>query len=356
VNFDAQQNCKIYLKNSYFCIKKAQMSLLKIQNLHKSFQSKKAVNNISLTIEKGEILAILGESGSGKTTLLHLIAALYEPDSGTDSGTLTLDNERITPPSEKLIAGHPDIKLVRQDYGLFPNMSIRENIAYELRYYEENYRNKRIDKLLKISGLQKVQTHLPRQVSGGEQQRAVIVKAIAEQPKLLLLDEPFSHLDALNKRKLKQEILHIIKEEGVTCIFVTHDVSDAYGMADRLAIMRKGKILQIGNPEYIYQNPDNQYVAEITGEVQNVECRVMSEKLSVSETLYTLHSTLYTIIRPQQIRISETSDIKAMVESIKFLGAYYEVMLKIDDLTLKMYSFDKINVGEEIGIEIKPLS
>jgi ABC-type Fe3+/spermidine/putrescine transport system ATPase subunit len=132
-DFDAQQKCKFYLKKLIFLHKKSQMPLLKIRNLHKSFQSKKAVNNISLSIEKGEILAILGESGSGKTTLLHLIAALYEPDSGT----LTLDNERITPPSEKLIAGHPDIKLVRQDYGLFPNMSIRENIAYELRYYEE---------------------------------------------------------------------------------------------------------------------------------------------------------------------------------------------------------------------------
>lgn len=332
------------------------MFLLKIQNLHKTFgrhpdDSKKAVNNISLSIGKGEILAILGESGSGKTTLLHLIAALYEPDSGT----LTLDNERITPPSEKLIAGHPDIKLVRQDYGLFPNMTIRENIAYELRYYEENYRNKRIDKLLKISGLQKVQSHLPRQVSGGEQQRAVIVKAIAEQPKLLLLDEPFSHLDALNKRKLKNEILHIIKDEGVTCIFVTHDVADAYGMADRLAIMRKGKILQIGTPEEIYQNPDNQYVAEITGEV------ALSSEFKVSETLISgtppaHHPSLITFLRPSQIRISETSEMKATVESIKFLGAYYEVILKVNDLTLKMYSFDKIRVGDKIGIEVKSLS
>ena len=326
------------------------MSLLKIQNLYKSFNQKKAVNNISLSLEKGEILAILGESGSGKTTLLHLIAALYEPDSGT----LMLDNERITPPSEKLIAGHPDIKLVRQDYGLFPNMSLRENIAYELRYYEEKYRNKRIDKLLKISGLTRVQKNLPRQVSGGEQQRAVIVKSIAEQPKLLLLDEPFSHLDALNKRKLKQEILHIIKEEGVTCIFVTHDVADAYGMADRLAIMRKGKILQMGNPEYIYQNPDNQYVAEITGELSNVEFLMLNAELNSQFIIK--HSTFNIHLRPSQIRISETSDIKAMVESIKFLGTYYEVILKIDDLTLKMYSFDKIQVGDTVGIEIKSLS
>jgi iron(III) transport system ATP-binding protein len=325
------------------------MSLLKIKHLQKSFGQLKALNDVSLSLGKGKILAILGESGSGKTTLLHLIAALQEPDSGT----LTLDNERITPPSEKLIAGHPDIKLVRQDYGLFPNISIRENIAYELRYYEENYRNKRIDKLLRISGLQEVQNHLPRQVSGGEQQRAVIVKSIAGEPKLLLLDEPFSHLDALNKRKLKKEILHIIKDDGVTCIFVTHDVADAYGMADELLIMRKGKILQIGMPEEVYQNPDNQYVAEITGEISlSAEFSVLSSELEKLQ-LSTQNAKLSTHLRPQQIRISEKSDIRAIVTAVQFLGVYYEVLLKIEDMTLKMYSFDKIEVGKEIGIEIK---
>ena len=165
------------------------MSLLKVSELNKFFDNQAVVNGISFSLEEGRILSILGESGSGKTTLLHLIAGLYEPDSGV----LLLDNKRITPPSEKLIAGHPDIKLVRQDYGLFPNISIRANIAYELRYYEESYKQQRVDKLLSVSGLIHVQHHLPRQVSGGEQQRAVIVKAIAEEPKLLLLDEPFSH-------------------------------------------------------------------------------------------------------------------------------------------------------------------
>lgn len=342
------------------------MSLLKINNLHKSFEGVKAVNDVSISLEKGRILAILGESGSGKTTLLHLIAALYEPDSGT----LTLDNERITPPSEKLIAGHPDIKLVRQDYGLFPNMSIRANIAYELRYYEENYRNRRVDKLLDISGLTHVQHHLPRQVSGGEQQRATIVKAIAEEPKLLLLDEPFSHLDAVNKRRLKNEVLNLIKVEEVSCIFVTHDVADAYGMADELLIMQNGNALQFGSPEEIYRNPINQYVAEITGEISLSSEFTKTQFISSNHTdnldeynkslrtaLRTvLNSESSTFLRPSQIRISPNANLRAIVESIKFLGAYYEVILKIDDLTLKMYNFDQLNVADEVGIEIKPLS
>ncbi|PLK43339.1 ABC transporter ATP-binding protein [Emticicia sp. TH156] len=314
------------------------MLLLKIQNLSRSFDDKKAINNISFTLRKGEILAILGESGSGKTTLLHLIGALQEPDEGE----LLLEGNRITPPSRKLIAGHPDIKLVRQDYGLFPNISIRENIAYELRYYEENYRNKRVDKLLKLSGLDKVQTHLPREVSGGEQQRAVIAKAIAEQPKLLLLDEPFSHLDAVNKRRLKTEILRLIKAEEVSCIFVTHDVSDAYGMADRLAIMRKGKILQLDNPQTVYQHPANRYVAEITGEV-NI----------VNEDWVAKAGIKHQFVRPEQIRLATSSQLKAIVLSVKFLGNYYEISLHCLEQELKMFSFEPLVVGAEIGIEIK---
>jgi iron(III) transport system ATP-binding protein len=248
-------------------------------------------------------------------------------------------------------------------------MSIRANIAYELRYYEENYRNERIDKLLVISGLEKVQHHLPRQVSGGEQQRATIVKAIAEEPKLLLLDEPFSHLDAVNKRRLKNEVLNLIKAEEVSCIFVTHDVADAYGMADELLIMQNGNALQMGSPEEIYRNPVNQYVAEITGEVSwsselgTVRRAVLSSEWESKKKsngkdkkLRTQNSELRTLLRPSQIRISPNTNLRAIVESIKFLGAYYEVILKINDLRLKMYSFDKLNVADEVGIEIKSLS
>ncbi|MFN3490504.1 MAG: ATP-binding cassette domain-containing protein, partial [Emticicia sp.] len=213
----------------------------------------------------------------------------------------------------------------------------------------------------------KVQYHLPRQVSGGEQQRATIVKAIAEEPKLLLLDEPFSHLDALNKRRLKNEVLNLIKAEEVSCIFVTHDVADAYGMADELLIMQNGNALQMGVPEEIYRNPINEYVAEITGETSlSSEFRVLSSELATvhgsvlsfelgQTQLRTQNSELRTLLRPSQIRISEKSDIKAIVLSVKFLGAYYEVILQVNDFSLKMYSFDKLNVGDEIGIEIRQL-
>lgn len=317
------------------------MSLLKVSELNKFFDNQAVVNGISFSLEEGRILSILGESGSGKTTLLHLIAGLYEPDSGV----LLLDNKRITPPSEKLIAGHPDIKLVRQDYGLFPNISIRANIAYELRYYEESYKQQRVDKLLSVSGLIHVQHHLPRQVSGGEQQRAVIAKAIAEEPKLLLLDEPFSHLDTVNKNRIKNELLQLIKQENVACIFVTHDVEDAYGIADELLIMRKGEILQIGEPETIYRNPINQYVAEITGSVN-----ILSE---AQRSILGKKEIIPNFLRPEQIIFNSSSSCQGIIEEVRFLGTYYEMTIKIGDFSIQAYAFEKKRVGEQVGIQIK---
>lgn len=316
------------------------MPLLEISQLHKSFGKHKVVNNITLKLEKGEIRAILGESGSGKTTLLQLIAGLQEPDSGT----LLIDGKIIPPPSEKLIAGHPDIKLVKQDYGLFPNISLRENIAYELRFYEEKYKNKRVDKLLKLGGLWNIQDHLPRQVSGGEQQRTVILRCLAEQPKLLLLDEPFSHLDSRNKRKLKQEIQHIIKDEGVSCIFVTHEVMDAYGIADKISVMQNGKFLQTDFPEKLYKNPVNRYVAEMTGDVA---------LKTLEKTKQSIHDVDLQLLRPHQIEINYESDLKATVRNTNFMGAFYEIDIELEEITLKMLCTENLAIGEKIGIKFK---
>jgi ABC-type Fe3+/spermidine/putrescine transport system ATPase subunit len=316
------------------------MSFLVIKQLKKYFGEQKAVNKVSFQLEKGEILAILGESGSGKTTLLQLIAGYQEPDSGS----LLLDNQPITPPSQKLIAGHPDIKLVKQDYGLFPNMSLKENIAYELRFYEASYRQARVNHLLKLSGLWHLQNHLPKQVSGGEQQRAVIVRSIAEKPKLLLLDEPFSHLDARNKRKLKEEILQIIHGEGVSCIFVSHDAADAFGIADKIAVMQKGKFIQMDSPENLYRKPQNRYVAEMTGEVA-------LKKIEKNKVL--LKNIDLETLRPHQIIEQPESDLRAIIRKITFIGTFFEVEIEVENILLKMIKFEKPTIGNTIRIEIK---
>jgi iron(III) transport system ATP-binding protein len=316
------------------------MSLLHISELNYSIKQATIIFDFSLEIGDGEIVAILGESGSGKSTLLRLIAALEQPNSGT----LLLDDERIVPPAEKLIAGHGQIKLVKQDFGLFPNVSLRENISYELRFYEDDYRNERVDKLLKLSGLKSVSNRLPREVSGGEQQRAVIVRALADEPRLLLLDEPFSHLDLLNKVRLKTEALATIREEKSGCIFVTHEVNDAFGIADKMVVIKEGKTLQTGTPVEIYERPESVYTAQLTGLcniLSNTEVRVLKVGIVESESAF--------MIRPEWL-IEDPKGVLGTIKAVIFSGHFYQYEVEVKGVLLKWLSFNLFLVNDEVKL------
>jgi ABC-type Fe3+/spermidine/putrescine transport system ATPase subunit len=323
-------------------------SLLHCQNLSFSIEQKKILSSLNLTINEGKIIALLGESGSGKSTLLHLLAGLEEPTEGV----IIYKNSALPPPSKKLVAGHPEIKLVKQDFGLFPNISLRENIAYELRFFTKEYQEERIGKLLKIGKLEAVSHRLPRQVSGGEQQRCVIAKAIADEPSVLLLDEPFSHLDRLNKLRLKEEIQRIIFEEKMACVFVTHDVSDAYGLADELIIIQNGVILQQDTPLAVYNLPSNKYVAEITGEVNLLSSAEMRQFIGSVEANKTY------LIRPEWLTF-EDEGFEFEIEKIDFLGSYFLSEVKVRNLkitvqstknpSLFLYKKLRINIFQEIN-------
>lgn len=318
------------------------MSLLRISELNFSIEQNSIISDFSLEITDGEIIAILGESGSGKSTLLRLIAALEQPDSGT----LLLDDERIIPPAEKLIAGHEQIKLVKQDFGLFPNISLRENIAYELRFYEEVYRDERVGKLLKISDLSAISERLPRQVSGGEQQRAVIARALADEPRLLLLDEPFSHLDLTNKARLKTEVLATIREEKSGCVFVTHEVNDAFGIADKMIVIQAGETLQTGTPNEIYERPESVYTAQLTG-----LCNLLSyaEINSLKNDIAESKSTF--MIRPEWL-VENVDGISANIKEVTFSGHYYQYEVQVKGINLKWLSFKLYSVGEEVKLSV----
>lgn len=318
------------------------MPVLTITNLDYSINKSTIVSDFSLEISEGEIVAILGESGSGKSTLLRLIAALEQPNSGT----LLLDGERIIPPAEKLIAGHEDIKLVKQDFGLFPNISLRENIAYEVRFYEKQYQIERVSKLLKLSGLSEVSERLPREVSGGEQQRAVIARALADEPRLLLLDEPFSHLDLPNKQRLKSEILHLIREEKSGCVFVTHEVSDAFGIADKMIVIKQGQTLQIGTPTEIYEQPTSIYTAHLTGSVNLLSGKNLApfvkEKVSPEDKFF---------VRPEWI-MEEADGISGEIRSVIFAGHYYQYGVEANGVRIQWISFRLFSVNERINLKV----
>ncbi|MCY7352535.1 MAG: ABC transporter ATP-binding protein [Cytophagaceae bacterium] len=230
--------------------------LLRVCSLSKSYQNQPVLHDISFSLNAGEVLALVGESGAGKSTLLHLLAGLTE----ADSGEIFLDETDVTAFARRLVPGYPAVKLVAQDYRLFPNVSLRANICYALREYSREYQAFRVDQLLELTDLLLVADRLPRQVSGGEQQRAAIARALAERPRLLLLDEPFSHLDALHKQTLRQNILALVHTEGIGCIIVTHDLLDALTTAETIGVLRKGRLLQLTTPSQLLLSPADAYV------------------------------------------------------------------------------------------------
>ena len=230
--------------------------MLKLKKITKSYQQNIVVNNIDFEVQSGEVLAIVGESGSGKTTLLNIISGNITPDSGT----LSIDNQDIDLYFNRLIKELPNVRLVPQDYGLKPEHKIWENIDLALINYIHQYRRERVAELLELCDITAIKDKKPREVSGGEKQRTAIARAIAEEPAVLLLDEPFSNLDSINKTHLRTKIIEIIKQESIACILVTHDLLDAFLVADRIAIMRKGEILKVDSPKNILESTDNEYV------------------------------------------------------------------------------------------------
>lgn len=230
--------------------------MLKIKNITKAYNEKIVVNSISLDVNPGEIVVIVGESGSGKTTLLNIISGNIKPDSGS----LTLDNQELELYFNRLIRDFPTIKLVPQDYRLKPDYTVSENIDLALTKFENEYRIKRVQELVELCGISEIKDKKPREISGGEKQRTAIARAIADEPLILLLDEPFSNLDSINRTQLRSKIIEIIKQEGIGCILVTHDLLDAFLVADRIGIMQKGNLLLVDSPQNIFQQTKNQYV------------------------------------------------------------------------------------------------
>ncbi|MDR6562662.1 MULTISPECIES: ATP-binding cassette domain-containing protein [Arcicella] len=230
--------------------------MLKLENIVKKYDDKTVVDNVSVEVQAGEILAIVGESGSGKTTFLNIISGNIMPDEGK----LWLNNEALNLYFNRLIRDFPNIKLVPQDYRLKPEHKIWENIDLALTHYTPEYRKERVKELLELCGITAVKDKKPREVSGGEKQRTAIARAIAEEPLALLLDEPFSNLDSINRTKLRSKIVEIIKKELIACVLVTHDLLDAFLVADKIAIMHQGKILKIDTPQNIYDEQTDEYI------------------------------------------------------------------------------------------------
>ncbi|MEM8927692.1 MAG: ABC transporter ATP-binding protein [Bacteroidota bacterium] len=238
-------------------------TILSITSLVKSFAPKEGnvMDGIDLQVEKGSVVSILGESGSGKSTLARLIAGLEVPDSGelVLDGTLVANASRFVPPQKRKVG------MVFQDYALFPHMTVLENVGYGIS--PQSNKEDRMREVLHLVGLQDLGHRYPHQLSGGQQQRIALARALAPEPKVLLLDEPFSNLDASLKRHLRSELFQIIRKSKVTALFLTHDTQDAMAVSDRIIVLQNGQVIQEGTAKELYENPTNLYIAALFGPI-----------------------------------------------------------------------------------------
>jgi iron(III) transport system ATP-binding protein len=245
--------------------------ILRLESVGKTYSgaSAAAVSDIHLAVGDGEVLGLVGESGCGKSTLLRLVAGLEVPDRGTIhlAGRTVAGPRAWTPPERR------GVGMVFQDFALFPHLSAAGNIMYGLASRPRKERSKRAEELLELVGLGSLGARFPHQLSGGQQQRVALARALAPEPRVLLLDEPFSNLDSGLRRVLRSELAEILRRTGITAILVVHDAEDVTALADRVAVMRTGRIRQIESPAFLYKEPLDEYVARFFGETNILHAR-----------------------------------------------------------------------------------
>lgn len=308
------------------------MSYLRVENISKSFGRKEVLKDINLEINEGEFLCLLGPSGCGKTTLLRIIAGLEE----LNGGEVFLMGEDIT----KLAPAKRGFGIVFQSYALFPNMTAYKNIEFALKQRKldkEDIKNK-IEEVLDIVGLKQEAAKYPRELSGGQQQRIAIARAIALEPKFLLLDEPMSALDAKVRAKLRLDIKKLQKKLGITTIMVTHDQEEAITMADRIAVLDSGRIMQIDTPEQIYQRPQNLFTAQFIGETN---C------LNINGEICT--------IRPEYVEVYKHTHLgkKGQISNLEFRGSTIRAEIKPDNQLYGEVIISDIPMKQWVNLDLK---
>ena len=300
---------------------------LEIKNLVKYYQKNSPViKKLNFSVKKGEIISFLGESGSGKTTFLKCISGLEKINSGTISlNNNILNNKNIfVKPQERKIG------FVFQDYPLFPHLNLKENITFNLK---PKY-IKKLNYMVSLTRLENLLSRYPHELSGGEQQRACIARALIREPDLLLLDEPFSNLDSNIKFSIRDEIYKILKETNTTTILVTHDINDSLNIADRILIFKAGVLQQYDDPVNMYCEPANCYCAKVLGDLNQIDLE--------NKTYY---------IRPEMVEIVEESKHKIIVEKCFFQGKEYKVIGKLNGHNWHFFSKISLKNMEYVYID-----
>ncbi len=333
-------------------------NILNLENVNVSFDGEKVLDGLNLAIEDKEFITLLGPSGCGKTTTLRIIAGFINPDEGT----VFFEDKKLN----GVPAYKRKVNTIFQRYALFPHLNVYENVAFGLRVkkMKEKEIKAQVSNMLRLVNLEGFEKRHIDTLSGGQQQRVAIARALAVKPKVLLLDEPLAALDLKLRKDMQKELRNIQRELGITFVFVTHDQEEALTMSDRVVVMDKGHIQQIGTPQDIYNEPKNAFVADFIGE-SNILDGVMQKDYVVSfsgavfdclDKGFAENEDVDVVVRPEDVDIvsEENGKLRGVVTSVAFLGVHYEIIVDIGGFKWMIQTTDKHSAGEKVGLIIEP--
>lgn len=315
------------------------MASVDLRGIAKSFGAVKVLESIDLSIKDGERVALLGPSGCGKSTLIRIVAGLETPDRGE----VRLGERMVFGPKIALPPEERKLGMVFQSYAVWPHRTVRQNVAYPLKVRGAKEIDREVDRAIDLVRLTGLGERYPHELSGGQQQRVALARALVAKPEVLLLDEPLSNLDARLREEMRGEIASLAGNLGITVLWVTHDQSEALSTADRVAVMRTGKIVQLAAPEEIYRAPADLYVAMTVGAVNAIEVRALSD--GTVEAAGGIRAKIpgksgdparfVLAVRPEQILLDDQGELALTVESRAFLGDRVDLTLRGEGITLR---------------------
>ncbi len=334
--------------------------LINLENISKSYGSQMVLDDMNLYIRENEFLTLLGPSGCGKTTTLRIIGGFETPDQGR----VIFDGADITniPPHKR------QLNTVFQKYALFTHMNIAENIAFGLKIKGKSkaYIDDKIKYALKLVNLDGYEKRMPDSLSGGQQQRIAIARAIVNEPKVLLLDEPLGALDLKLRQDMQYELIRLKNELGITFIYVTHDQEEALTMSDTIVVMNQGYIQQIGTPEMIYNEPENAFVADFIGDsniiastmIKDELVEILGARFACVDKGFGINKPVDVVIRPEDVELVKPGEgtINGVVSHLIFKGVHYEMEVMANGFEWLVHSTSLFPVGTEVGIKVDPFN